>query len=208
MREAVSESERPVMLYSIGKDSSVMLHLAMKAFHPSKPPFPLLHVDTTWKFREMIEFRGTMTEKLGLELLVHINPEALALGINPFTHWFRGPYRCLENAGAETSARQARLRRGLRRREARRGEIARQGTSLFVPLGAASMGPEDAASGALAPLQRSQAQRREHARLSAFQLDRARHLAIHLSREHTDRPAVFRREASRRRARRRVDHGR
>ena len=86
MREAVSESERPVMLYSIGKDSSVMLHLAMKAFYPSKPPFPLLHVDTTWKFREMIEFRGMMTAKLGLELIVHINPEALAMGINPFTH--------------------------------------------------------------------------------------------------------------------------
>jgi len=86
MREAVSESENPVMLYSIGKDSSVMLHLAMKAFHPSKPPFPLLHVDTTWKFREMIDFRGTMTQRLGLELIVHINPEALAMGINPFTH--------------------------------------------------------------------------------------------------------------------------
>jgi sulfate adenylyltransferase subunit 2 len=86
MREAVAESERPVMLYSIGKDSSVMLHLAMKAFYPSKPPFPLLHVDTTWKFREMIEFRGKTTKELGLELIVHINPEALAMGINPFAH--------------------------------------------------------------------------------------------------------------------------
>jgi sulfate adenylyltransferase subunit 2 len=86
MREAVSESENPVMLYSIGKDSSVMLHLAMKAFYPSKPPFPLLHVDTTWKFREMIEFRGAMIQRLGLDLIVHVNPEALATGINPFTH--------------------------------------------------------------------------------------------------------------------------
>jgi sulfate adenylyltransferase subunit 2 len=86
MREAVAESENPVMLYSIGKDSSVMLHLAMKAFHPSKPPFPLLHVDTTWKFREMYAFRSMMTGKLGLELLVHVNPEAEAMGINPFTH--------------------------------------------------------------------------------------------------------------------------
>jgi len=86
IREAVAESEHPVMLYSIGKDSSVMLHLAMKAFHPSKPPFPLLHVDTTWKFREMIAFRGETTCRLGLELIVHINPEAQALGINPFTH--------------------------------------------------------------------------------------------------------------------------
>jgi len=86
MREAVAESENPVMLYSIGKDSSVMLHLALKAFYPSKPPFPLLHVDTTWKFREMIEFRASTTQRLGLELLVHVNPEALAMGINPFTH--------------------------------------------------------------------------------------------------------------------------
>jgi len=86
MREAVSESEKPVMLYSIGKDSSVMLHLAMKAFYPSKPPFPLLHVDTTWKFREMIAFRDATVMKHGLELLVHVNPEALAKGINPFTH--------------------------------------------------------------------------------------------------------------------------
>jgi sulfate adenylyltransferase subunit 2 len=86
MREAVAESECPVMLYSIGKDSSVMLHLALKAFHPSKPPFPLLHVDTTWKFREMITFRDAMTRRLGLELLVHVNPDALAQNINPFTH--------------------------------------------------------------------------------------------------------------------------
>jgi sulfate adenylyltransferase subunit 2 len=86
MREAVSESETPVMLYSTGKDSSVMLHLAMKAFYPSKPPFPLLHVDTTWKFREMIEFRDAIIKKHGLDLVVHVNPEALARGINPFTH--------------------------------------------------------------------------------------------------------------------------
>jgi sulfate adenylyltransferase subunit 2 len=86
MREAVAESENPVMLYSIGKDSSVMVHLALKAFYPSKPPFPLLHVDTTWKFREMIEFREQRMAELGLDLLVHINPECVALGINPFDH--------------------------------------------------------------------------------------------------------------------------
>jgi sulfate adenylyltransferase subunit 2 len=86
MREAVAESERPVMLYSIGKDSSVMLQLALKAFYPSKPPFPFLHVDTTWKFREMIEFRGRISRQHELDLIVHINPEALAMGINPFTH--------------------------------------------------------------------------------------------------------------------------
>jgi sulfate adenylyltransferase subunit 2 len=86
LREVVAECERPVMLYSIGKDSSVMLHLAMKAFYPAKPPFPLLHVDTTWKFREMIAFRDQLTAKLGMELLVHINPEGVARGINPFVH--------------------------------------------------------------------------------------------------------------------------
>jgi sulfate adenylyltransferase subunit 2 len=74
------------MLYSIGKDSAVMLHLAMKAFYPSKPPFPLLHVDTTWKFREMIAFRDRMVGELGLELLVHVNPDGLAQGIGPFSH--------------------------------------------------------------------------------------------------------------------------
>jgi sulfate adenylyltransferase subunit 2 len=86
MREIVAEAENPVMLYSIGKDSSVMLHLAMKAFHPAKPPFPLLHVDTTWKFRAMYEFRDRMARELGLELIVHVNQEGLAMGINPFDH--------------------------------------------------------------------------------------------------------------------------
>ena len=86
MREVVAECDRPVMLYSIGKDSSVMLHLAMKAFHPAKPPFPLLHVDTTWKFREMIAFRDDLVRNLGLQLLVHVNQEGLARGIGPFTH--------------------------------------------------------------------------------------------------------------------------
>jgi sulfate adenylyltransferase subunit 2 len=84
MREVAAEFVSPVMLYSIGKDSSVMLHLAMKAFYPSKPPFPLMHVDTTWKFREMIAFRDATAKRLGLKLLVHINEEGLARGINPF----------------------------------------------------------------------------------------------------------------------------
>lgn len=86
MREVVAETQNPVMLYSIGKDSSVMLHLALKAFYPSKPPFPLLHVDTTWKFRDMITFRDRTVSKLGLELIVHINEEGVEQGINPFTH--------------------------------------------------------------------------------------------------------------------------
>jgi len=86
LREVVAECERPVMLYSIGKDSAVMLHLAAKAFYPSKPPFPLLHVDTTWKFQAMYEMRERMAKELGFELLVHKNPDAVAQDINPFTH--------------------------------------------------------------------------------------------------------------------------
>jgi sulfate adenylyltransferase subunit 2 len=86
MREVVAECAKPVMLYSIGKDSAVMLHLAAKAFYPSPPPFPLLHVDTTWKFRAMYEMRERMAAQLGVELLVHRNPDALARGINPFDH--------------------------------------------------------------------------------------------------------------------------
>ncbi|MGH6770224.1 MAG: sulfate adenylyltransferase subunit CysD [Xanthobacteraceae bacterium] len=86
IREAVAESDNPVMLYSIGKDSSVLLHLALKAFYPAKPPFPLLHVDTTWKFREMIAFRDRRARALGLDLIVHVNGDGLARGINPIEH--------------------------------------------------------------------------------------------------------------------------
>ncbi len=86
MREVVSEADKPVMLYSVGKDSAVMLHLARKAFYPSPPPFPLLHVDTTWKFKAMYELRDRMAAESGMELLVYKNPEAEAKGINPFDH--------------------------------------------------------------------------------------------------------------------------
>jgi sulfate adenylyltransferase subunit 2 len=86
IREVVAECDKPVMLYSIGKDSAVMVHLARKAFHPSPPPFPLLHVDTTWKFKAMYELRERIARESGMELIVHHNPEALARGINPFDH--------------------------------------------------------------------------------------------------------------------------
>src|ERR1700690_4088030 len=84
LREVVAECDKPVMLYSIGKDSSVMLHLAKKAFYPAPPPFPLLHVDTTWKFRQMYEFRDAFVAQHGLKLIVHVNRRAIAEGINPF----------------------------------------------------------------------------------------------------------------------------
>ena len=86
MRQVATDFENPVLLYSVGKDSSVLLHIAMKAFYPAKPPFPLLHVDTTWKFKEMIKFRDDTAERLGLELIVYTNPEGLAANTNPFTH--------------------------------------------------------------------------------------------------------------------------
>ena len=86
MREVVAETENPVMLYSVGKDSAVMLHLAMKAFYPGRPPFPLMHVDTTWKFRAMYAFRAEMAEASGMKLIVHTNQEGVAQGVNPFTH--------------------------------------------------------------------------------------------------------------------------
>ena len=86
MREVVAECENPVMLYSIGKDSSVMLHLALKAFYPEKPPFPFLHVNSTWKFKEMIQFRDQVAEKYGITMLEHINEEGVKQGINPFDH--------------------------------------------------------------------------------------------------------------------------
>src|SRR5205085_1568534 len=86
IREVVAEFQNPVMLYSIGKDSSVMVHLAMKAFYPGKPPFPLMHVDTGWKFRDMYAFREKWVEDLGLKLIVHKNPEGVAAGIGPITH--------------------------------------------------------------------------------------------------------------------------
>ena len=86
IREVAAECEKPVMLYSIGKDSSVMLHLAMKAFYPEKPPFPFLHIDTTWKFREMIEFRDRIAKENGIEMLVYTNQEGVDAGINPFDH--------------------------------------------------------------------------------------------------------------------------
>ena len=86
MREVIAETEHPVMLYSIGKDSSVMLHLAKKAFYPAPPPFPLLHVDTTWKFKDMYAMRDRVAQESGMDLIVHVNPEAKAQNVNPFTH--------------------------------------------------------------------------------------------------------------------------
>lgn len=98
-REVAASFEKPVMLYSIGKDSSVLLHLAMKAFYPAKPPFPFLHVDTTWKFQEMIQFRDETAKRLGIDLIVHINQEGLEQGINPFDHGSNTHTHIMKTAG-------------------------------------------------------------------------------------------------------------
>ena len=208
MREAVSESERPVMLYSIGKDSSVMLHLATKAFYPSKPPFPLLHVDTTWKFREMYEFRDKRVREVGMELLVHVNPEAVKREINPFVHgsavhtdiWkTQGLKQALDKYGFDLAFG------GARRDE----EKSRAKERIFSFRSAQHRwDPEVAASRTMAPLQRAQEQGRKHPCVSAVQLDRARRLAIHLFRAYPDRTALLRQAASGRGPRWCADHGR
>jgi hypothetical protein len=192
----VAEADRPVMLYSIGKDSATMLHLAKKAFFPAPPPFPLLHVDTTWKFRDMYALRERMARELGMELLVYRNPEAEALGINPFDHgsqihtdlWkTQGLKQALDQYGFDAAFG------GARRDE----EKPRQGTHLQLPQSAAPLGPEEPAPRALAPVQRAQAPGRIDPRVPAVELDRARHLAVHPPGEHPDRAAVLRAPSAR-----------
>src|ERR1700690_3876015 len=206
LREVVAECERPVMLYSIGKDSSVMLHLAFKAFYPGRLPFPLLHVDTTWKFREMIAFRDATVQRMGLDLIIHTNQEGLAQGINPFTH----------GAAVHTDIMKTQaLKQALDLHGfdaafggARRGEVAGQGAGRVDPFGTAPLGPQATASGTLAPLQYAQGQGREPEGFSALELDRARYLAVHPPGTHSDRAAVLRGRAPGRRTRRDADHGR
>jgi hypothetical protein len=193
MREVVAEAEKPVMLYSIGKDSAVMLHLARKAFYPSPPPFPLLHVDTTWKFRAMYELRDKMARESGMELLVYQNPEAKERGINPFDHgplhtdmWkTEGLKQALDLYGFDAPS----AARGATRKRA----APRSASSPSAPR--PRLGPEEPAAGAVEPLQRPQAEGREHPRLPDLELDRAGHLAIHPFERHPDRAALFLRQA-------------
>jgi sulfate adenylyltransferase subunit 2 len=182
MREVAAEFRRPVMLYSIGKDSSVMLHIAMKAFYPGRPPFPLLHVDTTWKFREMIEFRDREAARLGLDLIVHVNEVGLKRGISPIEHGSQvhtdvmkteGLKQALDSYGFDAAFG------GARRDE----EKSRAKERVF-----------------LAALQCACRQGRKHSRLSALQLDGAGHLAVHPSGADQDRAALLRGTPSGRRA--------
>ena len=133
IREVAAECEKPVMLYSIGKDSSVMLHLALKAFYPEKPPFPFLHVNTTWKFREMIEFRDNIAKKLGIEMLEYINQDGVKQGINPFDHGSAYTDIMKTQALKQALNKYGFLYRSIWRWTPRRRKIPRQGTHLLVP---------------------------------------------------------------------------
>ena len=131
IREVAAECEKPVMLYSIGKDSSVMLHLAMKAFYPEKPPFPFLHVNTTWKFKEMIEFRDYMAKKLGIEMIEYINEEGVKQGINPFDHG--SAYTdIMKTQALKQGTRQIRIYRSIWWWQKRRGKIKSERAYLLL----------------------------------------------------------------------------
>ena len=185
MREVVAESENPVMLYSIGKDSSVMLHLAMKAFYPGKPPFPLMHVDTTWKFREMIQFRNKIAADLGLKLIVHINEEGLKQKVDPFTQGglhtdimkTQSLKQALDKYGFDVAFG------GARRDE----EKSRAKERIFSIRSAQHRWDPKNASGRSSGTSTTRARARgESSRgCSHVELDRARYLAIHLFREHS-----------------------
>ena len=202
MREVVAEFERPVMLYSIGKDSSVLLRLAQKAFYPGPIPFPLLHVDTTYKFREMIEFRDSYVKEIGARLIVHTNTEAIADGTQPFLVGTQALLRRAQDQVAARRARGRRLRRGVRRRPPRRGAVARQGADLLAPRRQRPVGSEESAPRALEAAQQPHSQRREHPRVPAVELDRNRRVELHPRREHSGRAAVLRQGARGRRPRR------
>ena len=208
IREVVAEFARPVMLYSIGKDSSVMLRLAQKAFYPAPIPFPLLHVDTTYKFREMIDLpRPLRAAGRGAAHRPHEQ------GGDRRRHAaLRGRHAALlrpaQDQVAARRARGRRLRRGVWRRPARRGALARQGAHLLAARPQGPVGSEAAAARALAPPQQPHPAGREHPRLPALELDRARRLALHRGRADPGRPALLRAGARRRRPRQLADAAR
>ena len=171
---------------------------------PARPPFPLLHIDTTWKFRAMIAFRDATVRRFGLELRTHTNPDGLRENINPFDHG--GAYtQIMKTDALKQALTDGQLRLRHRRRPARRGTLARQGADLFGPRARPHLGTEAPAAGTLAPVQRPSGAGRDAARLPAVQLDRTRRLDLHPGGRHRRRAAVFRRRAPHRDARR-PDH--
>ena len=179
MREVASEFQRPVMLYSIGKDSSVLLRLAQKAFHPAPIPFPLLHIDTTYKFREMIEFRDSLHRRNRREADRSHQPGGHRRRREPVPPRHAALLRPAQDQGAARRPARRRLRRRHRRRAPRRGKIPRQGTHLFVSRRKGPVGSQEPAPRAVEPLQRPHRSRRKPARLPALQLDRDGRLAVH-----------------------------
>lgn len=207
IREVAAEFERPVMLYSVGKDSTVMLQLALKAFFPGKPPFPLLHIDSTWEFREMYEFRDRRARTGAGSDRSHQRGRDRA-GNQPLHPRQQETHRHPENRGAQTGARQIPLRRGLRRRSPRRGKIPRQGAHLFVSRSKPPLGSQEPAPGIMESLQRQDRQGRVDPGISLVQLDRTGYLAIHPSGKYSASVALFSQGTSRCSARRYIDHGR
>jgi sulfate adenylyltransferase subunit 2 len=207
MREVAAQCEKPVMLYSIGKDSAVMLHLAMKAFYPAKPPFPLLHVDTTWKFRAMIEFRDNLAKELGFDLLVHINEDGVKAGVNPFSVGSakhtdimktEALKQALDKYGFDAAFG------GARRDE----EKSRAKERIFSFRNAQHRwDPKNQRPELWRTYNTRINKGRVDARLPAVQLDRAGYLAVHPRREHTHRAALLRCRAPRCAPRQRADHG-
>ena len=205
IREVAAEFENPVMLYSIGKDSAVMVRLAEKAFSPAKPPFPLMHIDTTWKFREMYRLRDEyVAQGARLQAARARQRGGPGAGDQPDHARQQGPHRRDEDAGPAAGARQAPVRRRLRRRPPRRGEEPGQGAGVLVPRRVPPLGSEEPAARALEPLQHEGQEGGEHPRLSPLQLDRTRRLAVHPPREHPARAALLRQGAADRVAGRRA----
>ena len=193
IREVAAECEKPVMLYSIGKDSSVMLHLALKAFYPEKPPFPFLHVNTTWKFKEMIEFRDKTAKDLGIEMLEYINEDGVKQGINPF-----------DNGSAYTDIMKTQaLKQALNKYGftaafggGRRDEEKSRAKERIFSFRNENLGSEEPETGDVETLQYRDQQRREYSCFPNLQLDRERYLAVHKKRKYSDRASLLCKRAS------------
>ena len=183
LREVAAEFRNPVMLYSVGKDSSVLLHLLLKAFAPGTPPIPLLHVDTGWKFREMIAFRDRRAAETGVELRVHTNPDGVAQGIGPITPRRDRAHRRDEDPGLKQALDQYGFDAAIG--GARRDEEKSRAKERIFSFRSAQhrWDPKTPAPGAVEPLQHAHPHGRERARVPAVELDRARRLAVHLPRE-------------------------
>ena len=184
------------------------MHLARKAFWPALPPFPFLHIATTWDFQDMIVYRDLLVAALGIKLIAHTNQDGIRRGINPIASGPTVHAQVMSTEGLKQALDNRRYRRGVRRRAPRRGDEPRQGAHLLVPHAAAHLGPAQPAPGAVERLQRPRRQGRIDPRVPAVELDRGRHLVVHPRRGDPGRSAVFREGAPGRAPHRRADPGR